>query len=63
MSLNDKIDTDLKPTPKVAAAGVGGAAAIVAVWIAAMFGVAMPMEVATAAGALLAFAAGYFKKD
>lgn len=52
-----------KPTPKVAAVGVGGALAIVLVWVAGLAGIDMPAEVAAAISVLVTFAAGYFKKD
>ena len=48
--------------PKVQAAGIGGAIATLAVWIAAQFGVDMPPEVGAAVAALLSLAAGYFKR-
>lgn len=52
-----------KPTPKIAAAGTAGAAAIVLVWVAGLFGVDMPEYVAVAIGALAAAGAGYIKSD
>ena len=51
----------MKPQPKVAAAGIGGSAAVLIVWIAGQFGVDMPAEVGAAIAALIGFAAGYFK--
>jgi hypothetical protein len=54
---------DLKPTPKVAAAGTAGAATIILVWIASLFGLDVPEYVATAIGVLIAVAAGYLKSD
>lgn len=47
--------------PKVQAAGAAGAATIVLVWIAALSGVDVPPEVASAATTLIAVAAGYLK--
>lgn len=54
---------DLKPSPKVAAAGAAGSAAIVIVWIASLFGLDVPEPVATAIGVLIAVGAGYLKSD
>ena len=51
------------PTPKMAAAGITGAVAIVLVWLAGLFGLEVPPEVAAAVAAILAFGAGYFKRD
>lgn len=51
------------PTPKMAAAGVSGALALVIVWVAGMFGVEVPPEVAAAATVIISFAAGYLKRD
>lgn len=51
--------TDLAPTRKVSAAGVGGSAGIVLVWVLGQLGIDMPVEVAGAVVALLAFGAGY----
>jgi hypothetical protein len=53
----------LKPTPKMQAAGATGAAVIVLVWVAGLFGLEVPGYVATAVGVLLTWAAGYFKSD
>lgn len=52
----------MQPTPKIAAAGVGGAIATLAVWIAAQFGVDMPQEVGAAIATVLSLTAGYFKR-
>lgn len=52
----------MSPEPKVTAAGVGGAFAIVLVWILGQFGVDMPAEVAAAVTTLLAFAAGWLRR-
>lgn len=52
-----------KPTPKVAAAGATGAAAIVLIWLLAQFGIEMPGEVGAAVAVLLATGAGYLKTD
>lgn len=53
----------MKPTPKVAAAGATGAAVVVLVWVASLFGLEVPGYVGTALGVLLGTAAGYFKSD
>jgi len=54
---------DLKPSTKVAYAGaVGTPVAVLAVWVAGLFGVAMPAEVGAAIGALLAAAVAYVKR-
>lgn len=53
---------DRAPVPKVAAAGAGGALAVVAVWAAGLVGVDLPAEVAAALATLAAFAAGYLKR-
>lgn len=53
----------MKPTPKMQAVGVAGAAAVVLVWVAGLLGIDMPPEVAAALAVLLNFAAGYFKTD
>jgi len=52
-----------KPTPKVAAGGVAGAAVVVIVWGAALFGVDVPVEVAGSAVVLVSFAAAYMTRD
>jgi hypothetical protein len=51
----------VKPQPKVAAAGIGGAVAVVAVFIAGQAGVDVPPEVAAALSTLASFAAGYLR--
>lgn len=50
-----------KPTPKVAAGGLAGAATIVAVFIANQAGVNVPPEVASAFTVLVSTAAAYLK--
>jgi hypothetical protein len=50
------------PVGKVNAAGAGGALAIVGVYVAGLFGVEVPAEVAAAVSTLAAFAAGYLKR-
>jgi hypothetical protein len=51
------------PTSKMTAAGAGGAASILFVFVAGQFGVDVPPEAAAAASALLAFLAGYITKE
>ena len=50
-----------KPVKKVAAAGLGGGLATTVIWLAAQFGITMPLEVANGLVAFIAFAAGYYK--
>ena len=52
----------MKPTGKVQATGLAGAASIVLVWALAQTGLTMPPEVASAVTTLLSFAAGYLKR-
>lgn len=52
-----------RPVAKVAAAGTGGAAATVLIAIASQLGLDLPPEVAAAITTVLAFAAGYLKRD
>lgn len=52
-----------KPVPKVAAAGGGGLAATVLIAIAKQAGLELPEEVAAGIVAIVAFGAGYLKKD
>jgi hypothetical protein len=52
-----------EPTSKVTAAGAGGAASILLVYIAGLFGLDVPPEAAAAVAALIAFLAGYVKKE
>lgn len=56
-------ETTLKPAPKVAAAGVASAGAIVLVAVAKLVGVTLPLELSLALVALAPPVAGYFKKD
>lgn len=51
----------LKPQSKVAAGGIGGAAAVLIVWTAGELGVEMPAEVGAAIATLIGFAAAYLK--
>lgn len=47
---------------KAGGAAVGGAVAIIGVWVASLFGVEMPAEVAVAFGTILSFAGAYTAK-
>lgn len=50
-----------KINPKVQAAGWAGAVTILLVWVAGMFGLEVPPEVASAFTVLVGTAAGYLK--
>lgn len=49
--------------PKVLASGTAGAATVVLVWVASMFNVDVPPEVASAVTVLISTGAGWLKKD
>lgn len=49
------------PTSKVIAGGAAGAVSIVLVWVAGLFGLEVPAEVASAVTVLLSSAAAYIK--
>lgn len=51
------------PTQKVAAVGAAGSATIIVVWIAGLFSLDVPPEVASAFTALIGFGAGYLRKS
>ncbi len=51
-----------KPTPKVVAGGVAGAASIVLVYLLGEAGIVVPNEVAQAITVLISFAGSYFKR-
>lgn len=53
---------NVKPEPKVTAAGAGGFLGVLIVWVLTLNHVDVPPEVATAIGGLLAFAGGWIKK-
>lgn len=53
----------MTPKPKVVAGGAAGAVTVVIVWVAGMFDVDVPPEVASAFTVLISFAAGYLKSD
>lgn len=50
-----------RPVKKVTAAGAAGAATVVAVWVASLFGIQVPAEVAASLATLAAFGGGYLK--
>lgn len=50
---------NIRPTRKVGAGGIGGAVAIIIVWVVGLFGVDVPAEVAAAFGTLGSFVAGW----
>lgn len=56
-------ENSLAPTPKVAAAGLGGAFGTVLVVIANAVGLDLPPEAASAIVVLFSFGAGYLKRD
>lgn len=56
-------DRTLKPTPKMATAGVAGAVTVLLVWVAGLFGLEVPDYAAAAIGVVLTWATGYFKSD
>jgi hypothetical protein len=49
------------PQPKVVAGGAAGSVTVMLVWIAGMYGIDVPPEVASAFTVLVSFAAGYLK--
>jgi hypothetical protein len=51
-----------KPVKKVAATGVAGSVVVVAVWVAGLFGLHVPADVASALTLLAGSGAGYLKK-
>ena len=57
------VEPSKAPVAKVQAAGFGGALSVIAIWVAAQFGVDMPAEVGAGIATLAAFAAGYLKKS
>lgn len=50
-------------SPKLAAGGITGAAALVIVYVASLFGIDVPTEVAIALVTVATFVAGYFTPD
>lgn len=50
----------LAPRRKVAAAGLGGASAVLIVWVVGLFGVELPPEVAGAITTIVGFLVAYF---
>ena len=61
MGAHSKPGPSLKPVKKVTAGGVGGAVVVIAVYVAGLFGVEVPAEIASAATVLVGFGAGYLK--
>ena len=55
-------EPSLTPTPKVAAAGIGGAVAVIVVWILSAW-VDVPAEVAAAIAAICSFVGGYLRSE
>lgn len=53
----------LQPTDKMAATGIGGALAIVLVFVARQFNLDVPAEVASAFTVIVAWLSGYMKKE
>lgn len=53
----------MTPTAKVTAASAAGATAVLIVYLAGLFGVELGPEAGAALATLLAFAAGYFKRE
>lgn len=53
----------LQPTNKVTAAGAGGAASVLLVYILGLFNINLPAEVASALTVLIATASGYLRKE
>lgn len=52
-----------KPSPKIVASTVAGAAVIVGVWLASLAGVTVPTEVAGAATVIISAVSGYLIPD
>jgi NhaP-type Na+/H+ and K+/H+ antiporter len=55
--------TARKPTRKVTAVGLGGAASVIIAWIGELAGLDVPQAVAAAAAVIVAWAAGYIVTD
>lgn len=51
----------MKPVPKVAAAGIGGAVATIVMFVAQQVGFEIPGDVGAAIATVVAFAAGYLR--
>ena len=59
----EEVVTNLAPTPKVAAAGAGGALAVVMVWMLSLVGISAPGEVGAAIATLGAYVAGWLRRE
>ena len=57
------VKPSLAPSTKVTTSAVTGAAVVILVWVASMFGLDVPPEVAAAAAVVLSFGAAYAVKD
>lgn len=53
----------LTPTPKVAVGGITGALVVILVWVASLFGLDVPTEIAAALVVVLSFIASYLTRD
>lgn len=53
----------MKPTKKVNAAGLGGAIAVLVIFIAQQVGVEIPGDVGAAIGTICAFGAGWLRPE
>jgi len=50
------------PQPKVVAGGIAGSLTILVIFVANLFGIDVPPEVASAFTVIISFGAGYFKR-
>ena len=53
----------VKPKPKATGAGLGGALALIGVWVAGMFDIEIPADVGVAFGTVFAFVGAWLAKD
>jgi hypothetical protein len=63
MMIGGRVKKKHLPKKKVAASGVGGAAAVVVLFALSSVGVDLPPEVSNSVAVLVAFAAGYMKAE
>lgn len=54
---------DIRPTRKVGAGGIGGAVAVIVVWVVGLFGVDVPAEVAAAFASVGSFIGAWATSD